>query len=207
MQEKLDLGVLFDSKLIFNSHIDYIIPRVYSTLAFIKRHSSEFFDPYIRKILYTSFVRSKLEYAHIVWNPSTDFQINRIERVQRKFIKFALFSVNYVQPIPLYESRCKLIRLPTLSNRRHFQCIIFIYKIICGIIDCPYILSLININVPCRYFRRIEYFHIPFHRTNYCMNQPILKSLRELNRISKLYDIDFSYNINEFKRLLELIYY
>lgn len=207
VQEMLDLGVLFDSKLIFNSHVDYIIPKVYSVLAFIRRHSNEFDDPYIRKVLYTSFVRSKLEYAHMVWNPSTDIQINRIERVQKKFLKFALSSLNFIPPVPSYESRCRLICLPTLLNRRLHQSMIFLYKVISGIIDCSFLLSLIGFNAPCRDLRRFAFFNIPYHRTNYGMNEPILKSLREFNRICELHDVDFSYEINVFKRMLDLIYY
>lgn len=207
VHEILDLGVVFDSKLNFNAHIDYIIPHAYSVLAFIKRHSIEFVDPYVRKILYTSFVRSKLEYAQIVWNPSASTQINRVERVQKKFIKFALVSLHFNQPMPTYESRCRLIRLPLLYKRRSLQSIMFIYKIICGFIDSPYLLNLISFNVPSRRLRHFEFFHLPCHRTNYCMNEPILRTLREFNYICSLHDIDFSFNLTEFKKLLELIYY
>ena len=65
----LDLGVVFDAKLDFVDHIEYIVNRANSSLGFIRRWSHEFNDPYLLKSLYTSFVRSILEYASPVWNP------------------------------------------------------------------------------------------------------------------------------------------
>ncbi|XP_075163215.1 uncharacterized protein LOC142235846 [Haematobia irritans] len=105
VSEILDLGIFFDSKLSFNAHIDYIMPKAYALLALIRRHSTEFQDPYVRKTLYTALVRTKLEYAQIVWSPSCSTHINRIERLQKKFVKFCLSSLNFTEPIPLYEHR------------------------------------------------------------------------------------------------------
>lgn len=207
VNEILDLGVIFDSKLTFNSHIDYIIPKAYAVMAFINRHSKEFDDPYVKKILYSSFVRSKLEYALIVWNPTTSVKINRVERIQKKFLKSALSSIHFVQPIPSYESRCKLIHLPTLSSRRQFQSMVFLYKVICGLIDSPYILNRIGFNVPPRRLRRIDYFNIPTYKTNYAINEPIIRCLREFNRLSYMLEIDFSMSTDQFKKLLNDIYY
>ena len=64
--EYKDLGVIFDVKLTFNSHIDYITSRAYSMIGFIKRNSREFNDPFTFKTLYVSFVRSIFEYCSII---------------------------------------------------------------------------------------------------------------------------------------------
>lgn len=53
-----DLGVGFDSKLLFNTHIDTLIAKAESMLGFLS--AQEFHDPYTLKCLYTSFVRSQL---------------------------------------------------------------------------------------------------------------------------------------------------
>lgn len=203
----LDLGIVFDSKLSFNLHIDYIMPKAYSILAFVKRNCKEFVNPYTRKLLYTTFVRSKLDYGSIVWNPYYAVHSNRIELLQKKFIKFALFSVHYCSPFPSYEARCRLIHLETLSNRRSKSSILFLYKLICGLIDCPALLSCIGFNTPIRYLRHNEFFNIPTHRNNYSVFEPILRSLKEYNVISVKIDIDFSYTFNVFKEILDLYYF
>ena len=80
-----------------------------------------------------------MEYASEVWNPYQEKYCNRIERVQKKFIKFALFSWNFSDIVPPYESRCKLIHLDTLVNRRSKRLILLVYKLLSGQIDCPYL--------------------------------------------------------------------
>lgn len=80
--EVSDLGVIFDARFLFHSHLNYAIAKSYSMLAFIRRFSSDFTDPYTLKLLFTSLVRSKLEYAVFIWRPYYVCHINRIERIQ-----------------------------------------------------------------------------------------------------------------------------
>ena len=52
-----DLGVIFDPKLTFNFHVDYVISKSLSMLKFIQRNSSPFADPSSILCLYNSLVR------------------------------------------------------------------------------------------------------------------------------------------------------
>ena len=63
-----DLGVIFDRKLSFKEHIDFIFSKSMRLLGFINRISSEFQDPTTLKSLYVSLVRSHLEYCGVIWN-------------------------------------------------------------------------------------------------------------------------------------------
>ena len=56
--EMHDLEVLFDPKLSFVNHIDYFIAKAFCVLRFTMRIFSEFFDPFVLKSLYFSYVRS-----------------------------------------------------------------------------------------------------------------------------------------------------
>ena len=142
-------------------------------------------------MLYTSFVRSKLDYGAIIWNPYYSVRSQCIELVQKKF---ALYSINFSIPIPSYENRCRLIHLETLSNRRLKCSVLFLYKLICGFIDCPALLSCINFHAPSRQLRHNDFFHMSMHRYNYSSFEPILRYQREFNCISTTLDIDFSFN-------------
>jgi len=51
-------------------------------LAFIKRWSKEFYDPYVTKTLFISLVRPILEYCASVWSPQYGVHIDRIKSVQ-----------------------------------------------------------------------------------------------------------------------------
>ena len=64
-----DLGVIFGQKLTFAAHMNAIVLEVNRTYGFIVRNCREFINPDTIKLLYFTFVRSKLEYASSVWAP------------------------------------------------------------------------------------------------------------------------------------------
>ncbi len=70
-------------------------------LGFIKRFGKEFNDPYVHKVLYCTYVRSILEFACNVWSSYFQNSIDRVERIQRNFTRFALRYLNWNDPINL----------------------------------------------------------------------------------------------------------
>jgi hypothetical protein len=92
-----DLGVLMDSKLTFSVHADVTVSKARQMLGFIMRVGRDFRDPYALKSLYVSLVRSKLEYASCVWMPYQNGRIARLERVQKKFILYALRRLGWMK--------------------------------------------------------------------------------------------------------------
>ena len=63
-----DWGIVFDSKLKFDEHIDAKINRAYQMLWIINRNFIHL-TPDSFVVLYKSIVRSHLEYSECVWNP------------------------------------------------------------------------------------------------------------------------------------------
>jgi hypothetical protein len=65
-----------------------------------------------------SLVRSRLEYACCVWQPFYAVHIARIERIQEKFVKYALPRLGWdtSRDLPPYTSRCMLLSLETLET-------------------------------------------------------------------------------------------
>lgn len=183
VKSTLDLGVMFDSSMSFVSHIDYIVPKAYKMLAFLKRNCSDFSDPNTLRIIYTAFVRSKLEYASVVWSPHCNIHISRIEKVQRTFIKFALRSFGLAEHTP-YRSKCLLLGLQTLEYRRKFQSALLVFDLINNVIDCPDLLSLIPFHVPSRSLRYVDIFYVPRHRTNLALSSPLTRTFLHLNTIN-----------------------
>ena len=111
-----DLGILLDAKLSFAQHISATTAKAYAVLGFIKRNTQQFNDIYCLKSLFSALVRSILEYGA----PYHAVHINRIERIQRQFLRFALRMLPWNDPVrlPRYEHRCSLIQLQTLTSRR-----------------------------------------------------------------------------------------
>jgi len=69
---------MFDTKFTFIDHINYIIPKAYAMYGFVKRSSTQFKDSYTKLSLFSSFIKSRLEYALFVWSPTGTTQNNRI---------------------------------------------------------------------------------------------------------------------------------
>ncbi|XP_075167655.1 uncharacterized protein LOC142239767 [Haematobia irritans] len=62
-------------------------------------------------------------------SPNALKHINRIESVQKKFVKFALKSLNFSHSMPSYVSRCALISLQSLRSRREIDSLVFLQGI------------------------------------------------------------------------------
>jgi hypothetical protein len=124
-----DLGVLFDEQLKFDSHIHDKINRANSMLGMIKRNFKNLTtEAYL--LLYKCLVRSHLEYAEAVWSPYRVKDIEKIERVQMRAVKF--ITRNNGQS---YEDRLRTLKLPTLRFRRVRGDMIEAFKIVNGIYD------------------------------------------------------------------------
>ena len=78
------LGIMFDSRLTFKDHFDHIIDQTFKSLGFIIRTSRYFRSIETVVLLYVSLVRSKLEYASVVWSPHYNQHIEAIEKIQHK---------------------------------------------------------------------------------------------------------------------------
>jgi hypothetical protein len=122
-----NLGVIMDEKMNFSEHIDVMLGKDFAMLVFcdIRRLSFEFKNPYTLRSLYVSFVRPKLEYASCVWSPFYDVRVDKVERVQRRFIRYALRGLGWrdIYNLPPYEYRCALLRLDTLGKKHSIACI------------------------------------------------------------------------------------
>ena len=88
-----DLGVTFDSKLTFSPHVVNITNDAYRNLGFLVRTTKEFANDSTLKTLYYSYVRSKLEYASLIWNTSMKASCQKIEHVQSKFFSFLTYKL------------------------------------------------------------------------------------------------------------------
>jgi len=79
-----DLGVLANSNLMFQEHIDKIVTssKVMSGVL-LRTFSTRQADPMMR--MFNSYLKSKLEYCCLIWSPWHQNGINKLERVQKNF--------------------------------------------------------------------------------------------------------------------------
>lgn len=132
-----DLGITFDRQLNFHFHLDLICCKVLKLLGYVKRIFQEFKLVTPIKTLYCAFVRSILEYGAVVWDPYTACDRNRIERVQRKFLNYAAFTLNIDHMPHDYIPVMDRLGLSTLVDRRQAATLNFLRQLIDGKIDSP----------------------------------------------------------------------
>lgn len=187
-----DLGIYFDSKLSFSNHINHIADTAFKTLGFIIRNASNFSNISALKALYFSLVRSRLEYASIIWYPYYQINITVIERVQRRFLKFLSYKIDNFYPDRGYNHNLLLERFNcnSLYTRRILSSLAFLFKIFHNLIDSSSILSKFNIRVPRPESRMECMFYNRNARTNIQANSPIYIMSYNFNCISNLCDIN-----------------
>lgn len=200
--EMRDLGVVHDVKLKFDSHVDNILAKASKALGFVMRNSRDFTQENTLKTLYCALVRSNLEYASQIWSPRYATYITRIERIQRKFIRYMCFRSRKLYRSVDYQSVCKEYNLLTLNDRRIVADISFLLKIASGAIDSPELLSLISLRTTrCVRFNALIY--LPKCNTFYRQNTFIWRASSKYNELCKYVDLDlFNTSTAAAKRML-----
>lgn len=176
-----DLGVYHDSKLTFELHVDAIVAKASKALGFIMRLSKCFTQAKTLKILYCTFVRSHLEYASEIWNPCYHKYIDRIESIQRRFIKYLCYHRKVPYRSEDYLNLCKKYHILPLINRRAISDCIALLKIFNNSINNSDILSKFYFNVPGRSKRWYAPSRVPFSSTNYRQISFVVRASRNFN--------------------------
>ena len=124
-----DLGVIVDSQLTFNAHVNQVVARAFVRTNLICKC---FMSRNVANLLraYLVYVRPILEYASCVWSPHYVGQTTQIESVQRRFTKrlpgFAALD---------YQSRLAKLGIESLEIRRLRQDLVYTYKILFGLVN------------------------------------------------------------------------
>ena len=134
VESEKDLGVLVTSKFDWTDQCVKIYSKANQKLGLTKRTSYFVSDSNRRRVLYLTMVRSQFEHCSQIWRPTTTALIDKLERLQKRAIKWVLFE-EYVSYTPAaYISKCKQLNIMPLSDRFDFLDLTFFYKIVKGMI-------------------------------------------------------------------------
>lgn len=86
-----DLGLTLDNKLTFNNHIEKLNRSCFKKLGFVFRITKDFQGIESIMEIYKALIRTKLEYASVIWNPYYIYQLS-IEKVQKQCLKYCYFK-------------------------------------------------------------------------------------------------------------------
>ena len=120
-----DLGVHISNDISSSIHCTNIASKAARVSALIYK---TFFskDVNLMKKAFLVYVRPILEYCSVVWNPYLICDINRLEKVQRKFTKKILYKNKGLS----YDQRLEFLKIEKLETRRIHSDLILAYKVI-----------------------------------------------------------------------------
>ena len=204
-QEVRDLGIPVDAKFLLITHMERSITRARQSMGYIKTISKGQFDTRVLVVLYKSYVRSKLEFASVIWDPYQQNYSDDIESVQKQFVLYALGDTNRIPPYRLspYEERCEKLGLEPLSIRRKVTNALMAYDLFNRRID--------DDNIQMRLIRRTQHRSMRNERplaesvygSNYGHNQPLAKMIRIVNNWNDLMSLNRSKFRSEVKKKLK----
>jgi hypothetical protein len=124
VNEMRDLGVIIDNTLSWNSHIKEIVSSAYRVLYLIKRSIGFNAPVTVKRQLYLTMVRSKLDYCSTVWAGLSKANCIKVEKVQRSATRYILGF-----PDLNYKERLSELNLLPLTYRLTMLDINLFYKI------------------------------------------------------------------------------
>ena len=111
----------------WKAHVTETANKANQRLGFLKRNLKG--SPYkLRELAYTSLVRSSLEYCGTIWDPTSEYECNRLEDVQRRAARWA----RGVHGIISVTALCADLNWEPLADRRRHQRLSIFYKILNG---------------------------------------------------------------------------
>lgn len=196
-----DLGVIFDSRMNFAEHINAVVNSSFRMLGFLKR-TCRFFNSRKTLIqLYNSYIRSKLEYCAVVWDPIHANQRNQVERVQKKFVRYMNAKMNNEPSYRIsYGILVERFNMDTLEMRRKRSKVIYLFKVLHGLEDDNSLIEHLCFHVS--HTRSNATFRLPQARIGIYEGSPALSMCKLVNN----FNIDlFRYNsIKKFRDTLVL---
>ncbi len=126
------LGILISNDLKWHTHIQNTCKKSNSVLGLLRRNLRGC-PTHCKRMAYTSLVRSKLEYAAVVWDPYLKGDINSLERVQHCAARF--ITGDYRSRTPgCVTKMLQEQQLPSLEHRRKQLRLTYLYKVAEGLL-------------------------------------------------------------------------
>lgn len=203
-----DLGVILDSKLHLDIHIESIKSKAFKMFGFVMRSSLHFKKPFTFLHLYKSLVRSQLEYAIAVWNPFYNKYNTALEMVQKKFLRSMHYRCFHSR-MP-YKTLLSNYSILSLENRRTLLDAMLLYDLCHSKYDCIDLNNKLCYRVPsratpARAAHPYQLFAISTARTNAGKREPFNRLASSYNKFFNSIDIISSKPSNYRRHIIDTL--
>lgn len=119
------LGDHISDNLTWSLHVENLINSANRMLGYLRRNFRSA-PVSLKTLLYTTLVRSKLEYAASIWDPSSETLIKSLELVQNNAARFILHNYSRTASV---SSMKNILQLSHLATRRKYNRLCLFHKI------------------------------------------------------------------------------
>ena len=168
------LGITINNKLSWNTHIDITCQKANNTLNFINRNFRNT-NMKIKEQLYMTHIRPILEYCSSVWDPHTQDNKAKLEKVQRRAARF--IHNTYSREVSV-TSLLKKLHWTPLEERRTKTKVTLMFKAIKNTIHIP----TDHLKFTLAPTRQQQNFFIPYARTNTYRHSFFPDTIRHWNK-------------------------
>ena len=125
-----DLGIYINGKLNWNAHSEKLYSKANQKLWLLKRTCNFVRNLSKRRTLYISLVRSQFEHCPIVWRPSANSTLDRLESLQKRAMKWVIDDV-YISfsNIGHYYRICKQLDILPITFSFDYRDLIFFHSV------------------------------------------------------------------------------
>ena len=131
-ESEKDLGVLVTSGLSWNDQVLALYSKASSRLGLLKRALHFVKCPKQKRAFYIAIVRSQFEHCVQIWRPNSETFNNKLERIQRRAVKWIFSEHDHHYNDVEYIKRLKELDMLPLQYRFMFSSLTMFYKIYNG---------------------------------------------------------------------------
>ena len=117
------LGIVFSNDCTWHEHLEYVKKKAWNRINVMRKLKFKL-DRRSLQIIYFTFVRPLLEYADVLWDNCTQYEINDLEKIQNEAARIVTGATKLVS----INSLCTETGWETLSSRRKKHKLILFYK-------------------------------------------------------------------------------
>ena len=132
---------------------------------------------------YYANVRSILEYGSVVWAGAAKSHLDRLERIQHKFLMFLAGARRDDLNVLNYDELCTCYNVQQLSKRRSALDLSFLHGLFNGRIDSTSLVEMFSLRVPARQTRSTDLFALTNPRVSVCNSSLFFRLPRAMNSL------------------------
>ena len=126
----------------WSSHISKITIKASCTLGFLRRNLHQC-PQECKQLAYLAMVRSTLEYGCLIWDPYTNKNIDKLERIQKRAARFIKDDYKSRESGCVTNMLKDLELKPLQERRKHIRLTMF-YRLVLAIASADYLKETMN---------------------------------------------------------------